>query len=114
MSEVETWVAAVRRLSAARAEELAYDRAVWTPCWLASKDGGPDIPDEVDAELERLTEDRCAAEDTMVATPSPRLSGTVYKIEYARIRWEESDDWPPSWWEAVMTDLRRFAAQETS
>lgn len=94
----------------AQAEEVAYKRAAWIPAHHASETGGPEIPDDVDAKKERLVDARCEAEDALIVTPAPTLSATIWKMEYARKRWEDFSAWPDDWWNAVMSDLRRLAA----
>jgi hypothetical protein len=105
-----TWVEAQAALEAARAAEATYDGAVWWPAFHAAGSGGPAIAGDIDAESERRTDARCAAEDALIATPAPDLPAAIWKIEYARKRWEDFDDWPATWWAAVMGDLRRLAA----
>lgn len=104
------WATAMQAFEARRAEEDAYHRAAWRPAYHASKAGGPNIPDHVDAEMERLVDARCDAEDTLIATPAPALSAVIWKMEYAQKCWEDFDGWPDDWWTAVMSDLHRLAA----
>ncbi len=57
-----------------------------------------------------LTDARCAAEEALILFPAPDLAAALWKIEYARPRWEGFDDWPKEWWDAALADLRRFVA----
>lgn len=107
---MSAWDGAKAAFEAARQAEASYDGAVWWPAFYAAEKGGARTPDDIDAEGERLTDVRCAAEDTLIATPAPDLPAAIWKIEYARKRWEDCVDWPETWWAAVLGDLRRFAA----
>lgn len=104
------WDAAQVAFEIARETEDSHHRSAWLPRYESAERGGPPIPDAIEAEAERLTEVRCAAEDVLIATPAPDLPAAIWKIEYARKRWEGFDDWPATWWTAVMGDLRRLAA----
>jgi len=104
--------AAMQALAARHADELAYSRSTWLPASNAASNGGPKLTEDIEAELVRLVDLRCDAEDELIATPSPTLSAAIWKIEYARKRWEDFTDWPDEWWEAVMSDLHRVAASE--
>lgn len=104
--------AAMQALAARQADELAYSRSTWLPASHAASNGGPRLPEDIDAELSRLVDLRCDAEDELIATPAPTLPAVIWKIEYARKRWEEMSAWPDEWWEAVMSDLHRVAATE--
>lgn len=104
------WPMAMRRFEQARAAETAFDIRVWMPAYEASEMDEFPILDNVDAELTRLTDLRCLAEDALITTPAPNLSAAIWKIEYARDRWADCDDWPQSWWQHVMMDLTRLAA----
>ena len=104
------WDAVQVAFEIARETEDSHHRAAWLPRYDLAKSGGPPIPDGIEAEAERLTEVRCAAEDVLIATPAPDLPAVICKIEHARRRWEDFDDWPVTWWTAVMGDLRRLAA----
>lgn len=104
------WNAAQAAFESARKAEDDYDRATWRPAYHAAESGGPSIPDDIDAHAERLTDARCAAEEVLIAAPAPDLPAAIWKIEYARKRWEEFSDWPATWWAAVMGDLHRLAA----
>jgi hypothetical protein len=104
------WDAAMVAYEIAQEAEDGYDRATWRPHYYAAERGGPAIPDHVDAEIERRVDVRCASEDVLIATPAPDLSATIWKIEYARKRWADFEDWPDTWWAAVMCDLHRLAA----
>lgn len=104
------WQMAMRRFEQARAAETAFDIRVWMPAYEACEMDECPIPDDVDAELTRLTDLRCLAEDALIATAAPNLPAAIWKIEYARDRWADCDDWPQSWWQHVMMDLTRLAA----
>jgi len=104
-----TWDAAMARFEAARGEEIAYDLTAWTPLYRPITNGGSRIPAHVGIEMDRLTDVRCGAEDALIATPAPDLPAVIWKIEFARQRWTDFDDWPSGWWEGVMCDLRRLA-----
>ena len=104
------WDAVQVAFEIARETEESYERTAWIPPYHAAEGGGPPIPDHITTELDRLTDVRFAAEDVLIATPSPDLSAAIWKIEYARKRWEDFEDWPGTWWEAVLGDLRRLAA----
>ena len=104
------WQMAMQRFEAARAAETSFDMQVWSPAYQAAEMDAHPIPDHIDAELTRLTDKRCDAEDALIFTPAPHLSAVVWKIEYARIRWEDFSDWPSTWWRAVMSDLSRLDA----
>ncbi|AEG50770.1 hypothetical protein Sphch_3155 [Sphingobium chlorophenolicum L-1] len=105
------WAAAMVNFETARTDEVAYDRTTWRPAYRASGNGGSNIPDSVDSQMELLTDVRCDAEDKLIATPAPNLAGVIWKIEYARKRWEEFEDWPNDWWNSVMSDLARLSIQ---
>ncbi|MEX6725971.1 hypothetical protein [Parapedomonas caeni] len=104
------WDAAQIAFEIASAAEDSYHRAVWLPRYESAKSGGPLMPDAIDAEAERFTDVRLAAEDVLIATPAPDLPAVIWKIEFARERWADFEDWPETWWAAVMADLRRLAA----
>lgn len=108
------WTRAMQTFEASRAREVEYDRVVWMPAYREHETGGLPVSAQVDAEMERLMEVRCDAEDALIATPAPSLSATIWKIQYARKRWEEHDDWPDDWWIGVMRDLSRLADYEVA
>ena len=93
-----SWVEAMRTLDAAKAADAAFLRR---PDW--SEEACYD-------ESERLTTEVCRAEDAIMDVPAPDLSAVIWKIEYARKRWEDFDGWPDEWWAAILSDLRRIAA----
>lgn len=105
---VAAWETQTSALSAAQAAEDAYDRLIWTPA-NAVTDGKASA--EIEAEMQRLQDARCDLEDQTVATSAPTLTAAIWKIDYARKRWSDFEDWPPAWWEAVMADLRRLDGQ---
>lgn len=107
--DMSKWDAAQVALEIARDFEEAYSQGEWLLHYQAQTSGGPPIPDAVEAEAERRSELRCVAEDVLIAVPSPDLSTAIWKIEYARERWVDFEDWPDTWWTAVLSDLRRFA-----
>lgn len=104
------WDAARRALDSARETEEGYLQSVYLPHHHAAESGDLAVPAVIDAVLDRLTDVRCAAEDELIAVPAPDLPAAIWKIEYARQRWEEFEDWPADWWDRVMGDLLRFAA----
>ena len=111
--QISNFAKAMAVFEARRAEELAYDRSTWEPAFRASnKSDGSAVFDQVDTEMDRLIGIRCDAEDVLIATSAPTLPAVIWKIEYARKRWEEMSAWPDEWWEAVMSDLHRVAATE--
>jgi hypothetical protein len=107
---VHAWQAALDSYNATRAAETAYDDAVWTPAYHISENGGPAIPGEVEAEMERLQTVRMRAEDVMMDTPSPTLSTVIFKIETARRRWEDFC-FPDSVLDIITADLRRIEGE---
>lgn len=102
------WTRVKKGFEAARAAEKAYDEAVWGPAFERWRGDENVIPDHVDAEMDRLQEARCDYEDVIIATPAPDLSQVIWKIDYARERWQYSVGWPDDWWAAVMADLHRL------
>ncbi|WP_333840680.1 hypothetical protein [Novosphingobium sp.] len=104
------WDAAQLALEIARRDEDGHHQAVWLPCYEAAEKGGTPIPGAIEAEADRLTEARCAAENALIATHAPDLSAAILKIEYARKRWADFAHWPETWWAAIMADLHRLAA----
>jgi hypothetical protein len=108
-ASLPAWNAAKAVFDACRAEEVAYDQAVWMPAYNASDSKGRQIPDHRDAEMERLMDARGDAEDALMVTAAPDLTAVIWKMEYANKRWEDFCGWPDDWWNAVINDLRRFA-----
>lgn len=106
------WQIAMHRFDAARAAETAYDNQVWMPAYQAAEMDANPIADAIDAELNRLTDLRCEAEEQIIAMPSPHLSGVVWKMEYARVRWEDFDSWPDAWWSSILGDMARLNAKQ--
>jgi|GEM_PF-6807014 hypothetical protein len=104
------WDAAQVAFEIASRTEDGHHKTAWLPCYEAAEKGGLPMPDAIEAEADRLTEIRCAAEDVLIATAAPDLPAAIWKIEYARKRWEDFADWPETWWTAIMGDLRRLAA----
>ncbi|MEZ5713424.1 MAG: hypothetical protein R3E11_12440 [Sphingobium sp.] len=104
------WQSALAVYEIAEEAETSYERDVWTPSYDVAVNGGPNIPDHVDAEIERLASIRCDAEEQLITTSAPNLSAVIWKIEYARKRWKDFEDWPDAWWAAVLGDLRHLAA----
>ena len=104
------WFAAQVAFEIAKDTEDRYYRTTWLPRFKTAESGGPPIPDAIEAEGERLTEVRISAEDVLIAAPAPDMSAVIWKIEYARKRWVDFDDWPETWWGNVINDLRRLAA----
>ena len=110
--QAATWAAAKRRFDEARAAEVSYDQTSWRPAYEASKHLGPPIPDHVDTEMEQLTDARHKAEDALIATPCADLAATVWKIEYARERWAEVEEWPEDWWTSILADLHTLVEEQ--
>jgi ketosteroid isomerase-like protein len=104
------WQAALDSYNATRAAETTYDDAVWTPAYNLAESGGPAIPDEVEAEMERLQTARMRAEDVMMDTPSSTLATVIFKIETARRRWEDFC-FPDSVLDIITADLRRIEGE---
>lgn len=104
------WLMAMQRFEQARAAENTFDTQIWSPAYTLSDLDDLPIPAAIDDELTRLTELRSAAEEALIATPSPDLSAAIWKIEYARERWADFATWPDEWWQHVLMDLSRFAA----
>lgn len=105
------WEHSMQRFLAARIAEVEYDEKVWTPADEASdyKAGRP-MPPEIVDEMERLTDYRCAAEDTLILTPTNDAANVRWKLAYCRIRYEDFCDFPDDWWQAIYADLERIAA----
>lgn len=106
-SPMDPWQKAMARFEAAQAAERAYESEIWDPAYTAGH-----LSDEIDAELVRLMDRRCEAEEALIATPAPQLSAVVWKIEYARARWAEFEGWPENWWRHVLMDLSRLDAAQ--
>ena len=60
--------------------------------------------------LDRAIDARDEAEEAAIFAPSPDAAAVLWKITYARKRWEAFEDWPESWWSAVTADLERLSA----
>lgn len=105
-----SWAAALSAFEAARAAEDAYDQAEWRPVYQEWVSRRAKIPDHIEAEMARLADARYASEDALMKAPAPSLSVAIWKMEYARERWDEC--WPDNYWDDVISDLRRFAATE--
>lgn len=110
----QTWAEAMTVFEAARAAEITFDGKILTPAFNRAENGGPSIPEEVSDESARLTDLRCDAEDALIAKSAPDLSRVIWKIEYARERWQHCEGWPDNWWAAIMLDLNRIAAGEAA
>lgn len=85
------WSTALGVYRAALAAEWAYDQATWAPAFAAeevaiaeaSKRGepiAPGIPAAVDAEMDRLMDARCDAEDKLLKVPAPTLAEFAVKF----------------------------------
>jgi hypothetical protein len=109
-ARAQAWQAALDSYNTARAAETTYDDTVWTPAYHLSEAGGPAIPGEVEAEMERLQTVRMRAEDVMMDTPSPTLSTVIFKIETARRRWEDFC-FPDCVLDIITADLRRIEGE---
>jgi hypothetical protein len=111
------WQATLASLTNAKAREESYDARVFAevrrhPVGSVERNSAANaVPSKTWERSEALTDNRIAKEDAMIAAPAPHLSAVIYKIEYARERWAESEDWPADWWHSVMTDLRRLAGE---
>lgn len=104
---IQAWENALRDCQDAHAAERAYSATTWEPAYQESRSGGPRIPREYNAQLDRLAVIRCDAQDTLALTPSPTLAGVITKIEMSRERWE-GFEWPDDWLDAILLDLRRI------
>lgn len=104
---LRAWEQALRDCQAARAAERTYNDTTWLPAHREAEAGGPWIPREINAEIERLVALWLDAQDTLALTPSPTLAGVIAKIEIARERWE-GFEWPDDWVDAILADLRRI------
>lgn len=104
------WANAVGRYQAARDAEDGYDRDVWMPAYRTDEGGGRSIPDDVNAEMERLMEVRHNAEDKMVGVPAPNVAAVVTKIDAYRRRWA-GFEWTDEQWDPILADLRRLAVE---
>lgn len=69
----ETWADQLRVCRAALLAEREYDQRIWKPSNDAHNAGGPKTPYAVEAEMERLQNIRCDAEDLLIAMPAPSL-----------------------------------------
>jgi hypothetical protein len=110
------WALAKAAFDQAKAAEDAYDRDTWTAAHTAvgNKFDEPlsalmPIDSAIEFEMERLVDIRCEAEEALIVCASPTLGDTIWKIEYARVRWDDQGNWPAKWWSAVMRDLNAFA-----
>lgn len=102
------WEHSMQSFLAARIAEVEYDEAVYYPACDEQESGGAPVPDDVAAMTDTLTEARCAAEEALIFTPTNALANIIWKIAYARKRWEDHCEWPDDWWEAVIADLHRI------
>jgi len=105
------WAAVWQSWDAAKAAEDTYHREVWQPAFEADKDGGASIPNHINAEIERLTMAREAADEAIIATPAPDLAKVVWKLDYAREEYADCAEIPADWWDAIMADLRRLGGE---
>ena len=105
------WNTALGLWQAARDAENQYDEAYWTPAYHVSEAGGAAISPDLNCEIERLQDVRLDAEEKLVFTPALNLPAVMAKMELCRKRWEDFSDWPDTWWDAVMCDLRRLAGK---
>lgn len=111
-----SWDTVKAAFEAALALEQQFDEIYVAPT-VVTTERGPErsaqcnaVPRWVWEASERLTDARCDAEEALIFFPAPDLAGALWKIEYARPRWEAMEDWPECWWSAVLADLRRFVA----
>lgn len=110
LADIANWDAAVLLYQQRLAQEVAYDVAHWRPAYRTSNDGGPSIPADVNAAMERLQDARREAEDGMVALPAPSLEDVSYKIGILRETWE-GFEWSDEVWAPIEADLDRLAAE---
>ncbi|WP_333837372.1 hypothetical protein [Novosphingobium sp.] len=111
-AEQIAWADAWQAFEAVRAEQEAYDRIIWMPAYEAMELGGSKIPANVNAEMERLVDARCKADDAIIAAAAPDLAAAVWKLEYTRERWADCAEWPEAWWAHIMGDFRRLQTQD--
>lgn len=111
-----SWDTVKAAFDAALALERQFDDMYVGPT-VVTTERGPErsaqchaVPRWVWEASERLTDARCDAEEALIFFPAPDLAAALWKIEYARPRWEAMEDWPECWWSAVLADLRRFVA----
>ena len=111
-----SWDTVKAAFDAALALERQFDDMYVGPT-VVTTERGPErsaqchaVPRWVWEAAERLTDARCDAEEALIFFPAPDLAAALWKIEYARPRWEAMEDWPECWWSAVLADLRRFVA----
>lgn len=76
----QDWSSARRAYDAARASELAYDKDVWTPAYEVLNAGGGNIPSGVEAEMERRSDIRDAAENILLDLPARNLADFAFKF----------------------------------
>ena len=96
----------------ALAAETAFDDGIYAEAIRRKREDGTAVDDRLADLSDMLTDVRVDAEEAMALMPAPDLAAAVFKIEYARKRWRNCDDWPDEWWAAVLSDLRRFAGAE--
>ena len=108
--EPTPWAIAKAVYTEARSFEVAYDRSTWMPAYEAWQADGTVIPTDVDAEMERLQEIRCKAEDALYETPADSFAAIALKIELGRKRWVDFST-PESLWDALEDDLTNLQAQ---
>jgi hypothetical protein len=77
------WSDAYLAWSQALAAETAYDQAFWTPAFQRHEAGGPQIPPNVDANIERLQRVRIDAEGVLIEMPAPSLTEFALKCAIA-------------------------------
>ena len=73
------WAATRAYYEAARAVEQDYDRRVWGPAWQQDNAGLSKVPASIEAEMERLQDIRCEAENVLLDTPAPDLAAFAFK-----------------------------------
>ena len=88
------WADARSQYKQALAAEHAYDDAVWGPAYeVARVAGGPQVPDEIADEAERLQDVRSEAEDRLMEIPAPDGAGFALKYLIAHGDGREADCW---------------------
>ena len=81
----DTWDAVLGAVRAALLAEQDYDRRVWRPALEIEKAGGPRVSAEINAEIERLQDVRCDAEDFLIQRPAENFEqfATKYLIAFS-------------------------------
>jgi hypothetical protein len=75
----QDWASARKAYHAAVLAEKDYSDRAWMPAYYMSQAGGPEVPDGINTEYERLQEIRMAAEDVLLSAPAPSLAELAIK-----------------------------------